>query len=248
MKTRPYPSAGEIHMYCLTQPGHPELARLESFLDAGETARVVRLKSAAARRRYIAGRGALRVILGEYLGIAPGDVRLATGEHGKPYLEGTGQGLRFNLAHAGDRFLLAVATDREIGVDIERSDPSRPLAKMAELVFSHGEREWLSRCAAPQQATAFHRLWVRKEACLKACGRGFSLAGSSFDLVPPEERTAGQLIYCDQVWWQVLDIEVPAGFCAALAIAVSGQSPTAPNIVWLEFDRGTLENNHAEKV
>jgi 4'-phosphopantetheinyl transferase len=232
MTPTPRPSADEVHLYSLTLPNDPtELARLQSSLTPAETARAALLKSEPVKQRYLAGRGLLREILAGYLGLAPKEVPLATGVHGKPYLPGGGVDLRFNLAHCGDRLLLATVVGREVGIDIETIDPGKPLQEMAKLVFSRMEQESLSGLVSPRLEAVFYRQWVRKEACLKACGRGFSLPAGSFEIMSPDEKTAPLTTCCDQRCWQVLDLDVLSGHSAALAVEVSGQNRRPPIVV-----------------
>lgn len=234
MTPAPWPAADEVHLYSLTLPNDPaELARLQSFLTSAEIARAALLKSAPVKQRYLAGRGLLREILAGYLGLDPREVPLATGVHGKPYLPGGEEGLRFNLAHCGDRLLLAVATGCEVGVDIERIDPDKPLQAMAKLVFSGAEQESLSALVSPRLEAAFYRQWVRKEACLKACGRGFSLPSSSIEL--PPFAAAATLVRCDRRDWHLLNLEVPAPCCAALAVESRGPAPSLPKVVPVDW-------------
>ena len=77
---------------------------------------------------------ALRIVLGERLGVAPTDVAFALSEHGKPELPGSR--VRFNLAHSGERALIAVG-DVEVGVDLERTARS---SRAIERTLTDGER------------------------------------------------------------------------------------------------------------
>jgi len=239
MSTTPLPLDGEVHLYCLDLPQKSsELLRFGRILSARETKRAGLLKSDQAKNRYIAGRGVLREIVGGYLGTEPVDVRIATGEHGKPFLADCLQNLRFNLSHADDLLVLAVADCIEVGVDIEKVEADKPLHDMARFAFSRQEQEeLLSLQASQQHAAAFYRCWVRKEACLKACGRGFSLPGSSFDVLPLNEAAALPCVCCDNTFWHVLDIDVPYNYCAALAVEVSSPDiqPPAPVRVTYRF-------------
>jgi len=235
MKTTPWPLDSEVHLYCLAQPQDPaELTRLGSLLTASETVRAGLLKNESARQRYLAGRGVLREILGGYLGVDAKHLQLAAGEHGKPFLVDDKGKLCFNLSHSRDKFLLAVAANREVGVDIERLAPGKPLRDMAKTVFSRHEQDSLSRLSSPHLEIAFYRCWVRKEACLKACGRGFSLPSNSFDVSPPDDKTTVMMAYCNQQCWQVLDLDVPPRYCAALAVESYGANQTPPVVLRID--------------
>lgn len=233
MKATPRPHDGEVHLYCLTLPdGLSELTRCGRLLSTTEIERAGLLKNDLARNRFIAGRGVLRDILGGYLDVDPADVRLDTGEHGKPFLADGAADLRFNLSHVDDVLVLAVAAGIEVGVDIEKIEAGKPVHDMARLAFSRREQEMLYAVPASRQVEAFYRCWVRKEACLKACGRGFSLPGGSFDVpICFEESSILPLINCNRSFWHVLDIHVPEHYCAAVAIEAGGVSPYPPTIV-----------------
>ncbi|MCM2265706.1 MAG: 4'-phosphopantetheinyl transferase superfamily protein [Desulfuromonadales bacterium] len=204
------------------------------MLAPGETARAGLLKSEQIKKRYITGRGLLREILGGYLGMEARKVQLAAEAHGKPFLADVKEKLGFNLAHSGNSFLLAVAANREVGVDIETIAPGKPLEEMAKMVFSHHEQEHLSRLSSPCLEAAFYQCWVRKEACLKACGRGFSLPGNSFDISPPNAKTGVMIACCNQKYLQVLDLDVPPRHCAALAVESSRAAEIPPLVIRID--------------
>lgn len=230
--TTPWPLADTVHLYTLTLPhDSAELTRLSAFLAPAEIARAEALKSQALQRCFRAGRGLLREILAGYLGLDASRVPLAIGTHGKPCLSGGGVELRFNLAHTGNDLLLALAVGREVGVDIEQIDVGKPLETMARLVFSHGEQAELARLAPSEREQAFYRGWVRKEACLKGCGKGFALPGSSFEVAPLGEATTSLTVACDGQDWQVTDLAVPDPCCAALAVAANDADSSPPVIV-----------------
>ena len=242
MNPAPRPLDGEVHLYLLTlAQEQSELSRFERLLSQSEADRAGRLKSAHAKNRFIAGRGMLRNILGGYLRIDPAAVRIAQGEHGKPFLADRALDLRFNLSHADEIMVLAVAAGVEVGVDIERIDAGKAIHEMARMAFSRREQEKLLAMPASQQKEAFYRCWVRKEACLKACGRGFSLSGSSFSVplfnVAPAISTFNShpsTVFShpsNEFSWQILDIDVPHNYCAALAFEIRSSALPLPKPV-----------------
>jgi 4'-phosphopantetheinyl transferase len=226
------PHDNEIHLYYLTLPHHPaELLRLEQFLSRSETDRAGRLKDDRVRRRFIAGRGKLREILAGYLGISPVLVHIKTGADGKPSLADPAYTIRFNLSHTGDVLLLAVVDNREVGVDIESMESGKPLKSMARTVFSDHEQNELLHLPCAELQKAFYRFWVRKEACLKASGKGFSFLNRSFDVNGPVDGTSAHTVCCDGLYWQILDIQVPHPYCASLAVAVDSPAQLPPTVV-----------------
>ena len=223
-----------VYLYRIALSQHfPELPRLLQLLSKSEAERAALLKDDLAKKRSIAGRGLLREILGGYVAVAPEKVRIDTGEYGKPYLEECEGNIRFNLSHSEDILIIAVSTCRDVGVDIEAIKIDKPLNTMARLAFSRREQEELFALPSSDLQAAFYLCWVRKEACLKACGRGFSLPGSSFDVpVCLEELPMQTLINCDRSLWHVQNIDVPENYSAAVAFEAGGVSLSPPTIVW----------------
>lgn len=221
MKRTPLPLDGEVHIWCLSLCHSPsECARYRQFLSPYEIERAARLKNVQAQSRYIAGRGMLREIVGNYLDSTPAHVNLATGENGKPFLAEHSGKLSFNLSHAGDHLIVAIASGIAVGVDIERIDDDRPLRDMARLVFSRREQEeWFHLSSSPRlQIDSFYRCWVRKEACLKAFGSGFAIHATSFDVTPLDVTMPPRHVHCAGTSWLVQDIGAPHDYCAALAV------------------------------
>lgn len=174
---------------------HPGAERL---LDAAERARAARFVFERDRRRFVAGRAALRAVLGGYLGRDPAALAFALGPHGKPALPG---GPPFSFSNSHGRALCAVGLDREVGVDLEAVREVPDAEGIARSVFTAEERAaWRS---AGGGSAAFLRLWTHKEAALKALGLGLG----ALDGGPPPAQPL-----------EVLDLAVGAGHVAALAL------------------------------
>ncbi|MDD2542197.1 MAG: 4'-phosphopantetheinyl transferase superfamily protein [Desulfuromonadaceae bacterium] len=217
----PWPQENEVHIH-RASPGTETVRHVSS----DEISRAGCLFDADKKNRFLACRGLLREILGGYLGIPPEDVYLAVGEHGKPYLSTTAankEQLHFNLAHSGPMFLLAIATDRDVGIDLEQMNNDIPYPDMAQLAFSSHEQKELFNLPQHQQLAAFYRCWTRKEAYLKACGSGFAIKSNSFDVSLLAETPAVLIEPGKPPNWLLVDISVPETYCAALA--VHGSTP-----------------------
>lgn len=224
------PAAGEVYIhFAHLDLATEEVARLRRLLSTDELARADRLLKQQHRDRFVAGRGFLRETLAKYLGLQPADLFFTMGEHGKPRLiENTrSDSLCFNLSHAADRAILAVAVNCAVGIDLERLRDNLPFRAMAQRFYSFRERAELFSLPEDRQLGAFFRCWTRKEAYLKGCGTGFSQQADNFSMSllpghPPallEHRTAPG----DAARWRIVDIPVAEGYCAALA--VEGELP-----------------------
>ncbi|MBB3257990.1 4'-phosphopantetheinyl transferase [Paraburkholderia bannensis] len=133
------------------------------------------------RSRFVAGRGELRRLLGDYLTRAPQAVALGYGPQGKPFCTHQPEGwtLEFNLSHSANMAALAVSNSLEIGIDIECIRPIEE--SMPVEVFSARERATFTALADGQRQAVFFETWARKEACLKALGTGFILPPDHFE-------------------------------------------------------------------
>ena len=159
----------------------PERSRAPQFhlwwqaLDLDENARRrlqrrVPVATALAGQRAVADQW-LRLILASYLRRDPGELRFARQPKGRPHCIDAPQGFDFNLSHSGTRLLIAIAA-QQVGADLESTRRSRSIDALAGEVLHADEQDWLERQTAACRVETFMRLWVAKEALLKAHGMG----------------------------------------------------------------------------
>ena len=149
--------------------------------------------TAKQSERFIIGRGALRVLLGEYMQVDPSELRFRYNSYGKPFLDQkSGRDLLyFNLSHSESIALFAVTLGREIGVDIECIRSGLNYNRIAERFFSPCEAAKLLAFPKCIQEEAFFSCWTRKEAYVKARGQGLTIPLDRFEVsVAPGEATA----------------------------------------------------------
>ncbi|HSX60518.1 MAG TPA: 4'-phosphopantetheinyl transferase superfamily protein [Tahibacter sp.] len=163
---------------------------------------------AAARRR--GAQAFLHRLLAGYCGRAVDELVLEAGAHGKPALAGAP--LAFNLSHAADAAVVALARGVEVGIDLESPSRPRPHAELARRYFRAREADAVEAAAADEREPTFLRLWTAKEAVLKAIGRGlaFGLDRLEFDLGanPPRLRQIADEAG-DATEWQVRALPLP---------------------------------------
>jgi 4'-phosphopantetheinyl transferase len=184
--------AGEVHVWRgKLDLDARELELLADGLNRDELARAQRFRFERDRLRFVAGRGLLRQILASYLNVAPNAVRFGYTENGKPYLQ-SHPALHFNLSHAAEVLVVAVARDRQLGVDVEVLPLDVADDGVEKLVFCSAEKAALERVDATERPRLFTRLWTRKEAYIKADGRGMSLR---LDHIDVDTHPDGILLY-----------------------------------------------------
>ena len=169
-------------------------------------------------------RAALREILSRYLEVEAEAIVFEVGEHGKPRLEGSteGLGMCFNTTDSSDLALVAVTRDAAVGVDLEEIIPERAGDKLARRFFSAVEAETLAALSPEVRVQGFFNCWTRKEAFLKAIGTGLNTQLDSFgvSLVPDEPP---RLLFVDgdpgaPGRWALAALHPAPGYAAALAI------------------------------
>lgn len=229
-----------VDVWAVPLDGSPAtVAALSRTLSGREAERAGRCRFEADRRRFVVAHGALRRILAGYLDVAPEELRLERGRHGKPRLA-DGAELRFNLSHCGELALVAVSRHAEVGVDVDRLRPGLPVEAFAERFFPASDARFVAAAAGPlERGERFLRLWTRKEAVVKAAGarltQGLGLpvltgtdTGTDTDVVrDPSGRIRGV--------WSVRDLPVPDGCLAALAVA----GAAAPRVSVRHAPRGS---------
>jgi 4'-phosphopantetheinyl transferase len=152
------------------------------LLDDDEQARAARFRFERDRHRFVARRAFLRRVLGDYICIAPRMIRYRISPNGRPELEPS-RGVSFSISHSDGLATVAVASDRLVGVDIERIRPIQETLELAHRLLSRREYEHLLSVTESARSDAFLRLWTRKEAYVKAVGVGLSMPFDGFDVL-----------------------------------------------------------------
>ena len=208
----PVLSEDEVHVI-LVDLADVELDRLASILDADEHRRAASFRRTDDRDRYIASHIAFREVVGAALQKPPADVRWSMGRNDKPLVAGATLGV--NLSHSGERAAIALAWGRDVGVDIEQVCEVDEL-ELAAVAFSPAEqRELLSHHDGRREV--FYRMWVSKEALVKARGDGLGGPLTSFD---------GRI-------WSIERVDAGRDYAAAIAAS----SPPWRTVVWTGIER-----------
>jgi 4'-phosphopantetheinyl transferase len=216
----------------LLEVSRREEAVLEALLSADERRRAASFISVQHRRRFIIGRGRLRQILSLYVALPPEALRFRYGAHGKPTLSPSRSRPHFNLSHSAGMAALAIAAC-DVGIDIEEIRPVD--SAVAERFFSTGENAALRALRGVDRRDAFYRCWTRKEAVVKAVGKGLSLRLASFDV--SIARAAPFLLFlegCKDATseWCIVDVALPRGLVGAIAARTMGRGVSVRRRRW----------------
>ena len=247
----PHPTAAprqQIHIWRVPlEQSQAIVGRLEQLLDPEERERAARFHFPEDRTRYAIAHGALRTILARYLNRAPEDLDFQRGRFGKPRLsfrreESGGSradprresgdapapvspGLHFNLSHCRDLALIAVSSERLVGVDVEMIRDVGRLDSVVERYFSPEEQRFLASAAPGERPRALLTLWSRREAAAKALGLDLSaaLAAVKVPVVPSGEPAEAPRLADIETergekhpTWSIRDLELGEGHVGAV--------------------------------
>lgn len=156
------PSVATIQslQYCITQE---ENAKAERFLRKDD------------QHRFLLTRAYTRIFLAEKLNQPPADIMISKNDFGKPILSNST--LDFSISHSVNYLLIAIAEHGHVGCDIETvENPSFwDISDTVESIASSKEREVLMGLKGKKKLKYAWDVWVKKEAWLKAIGKGFSV-------------------------------------------------------------------------
>lgn len=217
---------GSIHVWRVSQTQTQScLESLLQTLSTDEQTKAQRFHFPKDRSQFIVSRGALRAILGRYLHINPSLLRFECNPYGKPFLtiaQG-GNSLHFNLSHSRGITLIAITNNRDIGVDIEGINPEFPCLEIAEKYFSPLENSVLRSLPQHLQTQAFFTCWTRKEAYIKAVGKGLSIPLNQFAVTCAPGEPAAILTLTENPEptskWSLIELIPSLDMVAAVAVA-----------------------------
>ncbi|HEX4817136.1 MAG TPA: 4'-phosphopantetheinyl transferase superfamily protein [Nonomuraea sp.] len=182
-------ATGECHVWWAV-PQEWTVDSLASTLSERELERAARFRREPDLRRFLTGSWLLRTVAAAQLGISPGEVEVdrscpdCTRYHGKPHIVAAGPPLHVSVSHSGDRVVVALTGEGPLGVDVE-AVPSEPVDDLARCALTRDERLALEALPREERYEAFTKVWVRKEAALKATGHGLRVSPSTVEVSSP---------------------------------------------------------------
>jgi 4'-phosphopantetheinyl transferase len=218
----------EIHVWPIANEASADtIERLALLLSEDELERAYRFHFEHLRTAFIVRRGARRILLGKYIGLEPERLQFVEAQNGKASLATT---VHFNASRTDGLSVFAIGRNCELGVDVERIRHLPDKHDIAKRFFCPEEAAELARLPEELQEQAFFYCWTRKEAYLKATGEGLSAPLDQFR-VTLSQRDPARFIHIlhDPALtqrWRLHDLDVSAGYVAALAYQCSDRSVT----------------------
>jgi 4'-phosphopantetheinyl transferase len=202
------------------------------WLDETERGRSGRLVRIEDRRRFLTSRVLLKTVIGQLTDTPPALVRLnydcplCGRSHGRPVVVEPPAPVRWHvsISHT-DALVMVAATDAgPVGVDIERT-AATGFDGFDEVALTSRERTEVERCAPAAQAWARAVYWTRKEAVLKATGRGLAIDPCMLEISAPHLPAVLTGWHVDEPLAapaQITDIPVDDDHVAAVAVLAPG--------------------------
>jgi 4'-phosphopantetheinyl transferase len=189
-----------------------DLRRL-GWLDDVEAGRLAATPDPQRRAELAVSRHVLRRLVGEVAGVEPSEVRFGYSctecgaPHGRPIVRrpDAAAALHVSLTHAGGLVAAAVTAAGAVGVDAE-AVAAVGFSGFDDVALTATERAGVDVLSAADRSAERARLWVRKEASVKATGTGLS--------ADHDPRT----IDLDRLGAQLHDVAVRAEFAVAVAV------------------------------
>jgi 4'-phosphopantetheinyl transferase len=218
---------GEAHVWwwrCSESVDPADLA----LLGTEEFRRALGMLAERDAAEFVCTRAGARRALGELLGIPPGSTDLGhrrcpgcgADDHGPPLLVRPALPLAISLSRTAGWGVFAVGAGTGIGVDAEALRPVRETLFSGSVLTAAERRHLLATVPGPARHAAFHRVWTRKEAVVKAVGLG--LVGTELDRLDTHPDRDGPLHVTHHgtgrtTAWTVEDLRLTDRLAVALA-------------------------------
>ncbi|HEV2781719.1 MAG TPA: 4'-phosphopantetheinyl transferase superfamily protein [Actinophytocola sp.] len=229
-----------------------ETPRLLGLLDTVERERHAAYRLAVDQVRFLTARVVAKALAADALGIEPGRVNLDSTcpdcgrTHGKPRVVAPqghppGRALpELSISHSGDLVAVAITDGLPVGVDVEQ-ERDVSVDDLVRLTLSAGELDSFAAVAPPDKDAAFFTYWARKEAILKATGRGLAIPMTRITVTPwdTEPRVVdSQASEVDANRMRMAQLDAGSGYRACVAV-IAG--PDFPATGWVsEHDADPL--------
>lgn len=199
--------------------------KAEQMLPESEKEKSVHFRLEILRIRHIKCYFLTRLLLGQYLGVDFYNQEFNRNEHGKPSLknEGDNNSIYFNISNSENICVFACTRDGDLGVDVEKIHDLPDMDRIVERLFSREENKIFHSLPEHTKKTSFFKYWTRKEALLKAMGRGLSFPPDEVNVIfDTTNETSEYFIKTNETnaarEWTLHDISVFDGFASALAL------------------------------
>lgn len=199
-------SKNEITLFHYRIPESSDNIKIQSLISSfsfAEQQYFNSIQNKEAQKRTLFGRIILRYIA-TFLGINEPEL-ISFKNFGKPIFKSSSR-IEFNISHSRNQVVCCVAFNSPVGIDLEFIRPVD--IELYRNYLNLSEWQFIINSETPK--LIFLKLWVRKEAVIKADGRGMEIELSSLNCLKSTTKTK------DDTWY-IQEVEVSPDFQCAVA-------------------------------
>lgn len=218
-------NTNDVIIYTIFLPDFIDIkSDLAKFLNSTELNRSERFYKELDRNRFIIYRSILKFVLASHTKMNVKNIVLDYHFNKKPYLA-SHPWLHFNISHSEDFAVIAISLDK-VGIDIEYLSKDFNFADLLPDIFV--DYEILAIQNAVDKKHAFYTSWTRKEAFVKALGKGID---ENFKNIPCLDglHTINSALLKTTQNWQVCSFVLEDQYLGA--VAFESLSTIAKNLV-----------------
>jgi 4'-phosphopantetheinyl transferase len=202
-----------------TSSGFPE--EILNTLSQDERERAHKFQFQKDREHYILRHYQLRLILSKYCGCQPHEIKFRYNSYKKPFIfMPEFKEIKFNISFSHDLMLVGLNKHKDIGIDIEKVHEIHDLETLAVNNFSSQELKALNENL--DKTKTFFTIWTRKEAFIKATGKGMYYPLKSFCVNIISTGSCERPVIFNRPiksrLWRIAELITSEGYIASLAI------------------------------
>lgn len=181
----------KIHIFLLRLEEYDE-KQFYDFLSDDEKERADRLRVELKKKQFIISRSVLRKIISNSINKSHDEIVFSYTEKDKPFIKDkiNNKKVEFNISHSEQRILIAVTLHNRVGIDVEKINAKIDFESLSARFFSNKENEFLRSLKESKKLDAFYNIWTRKEAFIKATGKGIAYGLDNFSVCSDNKITS----------------------------------------------------------
>lgn len=213
LTSKPTLAAHCVDLYLITPTTRINTGLL-NYLSPEEVERTNYYKVEWKARQYWRSKIILREILSHYCQMPAEEITYEFNRYGKPFLPATinPHQLQFNVSHSKEYSVIAICTET-IGIDIENKHRDIDAPEFAKRHYHENEIAHFEQNGA--DLPCFYEIFTRKEAILKAIGRGLIDDLASFDC--SLDKVELSKILHHQQHWDLQTLSLPDDLVCSIA-------------------------------
>ena len=203
----------DLIIFSVYLPNFSEIQdELSLFLSSKEIKKSERFYKDVDRSRFVIYRSILKFMLAAYTKLDVKNINLSLDFNKKPYLASHPY-LFFNISHSEDYAVIAIS-NKKIGIDIEYMSEDFKYTELLPDIFDNNEIVSIENSANTKET--FYTLWTRKEAFVKALGKGIDEDFKYIPCLEGKHTVDYDLLKSDQDW-EVVSFDLTNKYVGSIA-------------------------------